>query len=62
VVAEPERPLVPQRDGRANWRARLPLQGRWVAEAAGLQAEAAQEPQQPLAGALLWPPLQVLES
>jgi hypothetical protein len=62
-VAEPERPLVPQRDEPANCWALLPLQARWVAEASvQQQAEAAREPQQPLAGALLCPVLQVSPS
>jgi hypothetical protein len=41
---------------------RLRLQARWVAVAAELQAEAAQERQPPLAGALLRLELQVLPS
>jgi hypothetical protein len=63
VVAEPERPLVLQRDEQPNCWGPLPLQARWVTEAQGLQglqAEAAREPPQPLAGALLCPVLQVL--
>jgi hypothetical protein len=62
VVAEPERPLVPQRDEPANWQVLLPPQARWVAEALVPQAEAAREPQQPLADALLWLVQQALPS
>jgi hypothetical protein len=46
VAVEPERPLVPPRAELADWQARLPLPARWVVEAAELQAEAAQAPQQ----------------
>jgi hypothetical protein len=59
-VGEPERPLVPQREGPSSWRARLLLPARWAREAAELQGEAAPERQQLLVCALLSPGLKAL--